>query len=435
MSFASTPQTQRVPTKWVAPLLLVPFAASGLVDLPRLLHIGPISLLGAVSVGEVATAGVALVMLGGLSRRVFSLVFAWTCLLLWLTVRSLFDWPDQNGFQNAFVYVLFGANALVAGTFAAAAPGAVMRVFQRGVLILDVLALTLTAANFALFGLPTESGADLTWLVGPRAVALLAITPTGWHLARWAHGKPGSGVRAVLWIVTVMASLSRTATAVVLVAAALSFFAQAWTMPGRLVRQLPFVGLGAGAMVVLVLIYQTQFHARFLEGYNTVAVAGVEISTSGRDNIWPVVIASALTHPIIGGGLGSSQAALAEFDRENVGHPHNDYLRIWHDGGVIGLLFLLLAFGRWLTVLSRQWFQAVRLTRPFQEVHLAALLTLIGILLAALTDNGFVYAYLMGPAGLLAGAAFGIGVAQESYAEASAVPAAAEFGASHEVFA
>jgi len=435
MSSAKPQRVHRLRTQWVAPLLLVSFAASGLVDLPRLLHVGPISLLGAVSVGEVATAGVALVVLGGVSRRTFSLVFAWTCLLLWLTVRSLFDWPDQNGFQNAFVYVLFGANALVAGTFAAAAPGAAMRVLERGFLILDVLALTLTAVNFAAFGLPTESGADLTWLVGPRAVALLAITPVGWHLARWAHGKPGSGTRSVLWIVTVMASLSRTATAVALVAAGLSFLAQAWTMPRRLVRQLPFVGLGAGAMVVLVLIYQTQFHARFLEGYNTVAVAGVEISTSGRDNIWPVVIASALKHPIVGGGLGSSQAALVEFDRENVGHPHNDYLRIWHDGGVIGLLFLLLAFGRWLTVLGGQWTRAVRCNRAHQEVHLAAFLTLTGILLAALTDNGFVYAYLMGPAGLLAGAAFGVGAAQEPRLSRTAARVSAERAASREAFA
>ena len=54
------------------------------------------------------------------------------------------------------------------------------------------------------------------------------------------------------------------------------------------------------------------------------------------------------------------------------------------------------------------WAQAypakpVRLIVPF-----AALLTIVGILLAAVTDNGFVYAYVMGPAGLLMGAALGL---------------------------
>jgi hypothetical protein len=41
-------------------------------------------------------------------------------------------------------------------------------------------------------------------------------------------------------------------------------------------------------------------------------------------------------------------------------------------------------------------------------MSLAALLTLLGIMLAAITDNGLVYAYVMGISGAVIGAALGL---------------------------
>ena len=69
----------------------------------------------------------------------------------------------------------------------------------------------------------------------------------------------------------------------------------------------------------------------------------------------------------------------------------------------------LTAFATWLLTLWRQWAHGVReglQARP--DVSFASLLTLVGILLAAVTDNGFVYGYVMGPAGMLTGAALGL---------------------------
>ena len=136
-------------------------------------------------------------------------------------------------------------------------------------------------------------------------------------------------------------------------------------------------------------------------------MGGVSISTSGRNVIWPLVIDSGMRHPIVGGGLGSSQTVLEGLS-ESVAHPHNDYLRIWHDGGVIALTFLMMAFAWWLAVLGRQWVQSVSRSRRHPELDLAAFLTLLGIMLAAVTDNGFVYSFVMGPSGTLIGAALGI---------------------------
>ena len=115
-----------------------------------------------------------------------------------------------------------------------------------------------------------------------------------------------------------------------------------------------------------------------------------------------------MRHPVIGAGLGSSQSALQEFDSETVGHPHNDYLRVWHDGGWIGVAFLVIALFYWLAVLGRQWYRNARRLSDHPEVDLAAFLVLLGVMLSSVTDNGLVYSFVMALSGLLVGSALGL---------------------------
>ena len=396
-------------TNWFPAVLLIPFLINGLVDLPRMLEFGSVSVMGALTIVQVLLAAVALALAGAFPRTVLVQLGWYGAFLAWMSLRSTIDRPDQNGWQNAFVYVLFGVYCLLAGTLAAARPATSLSMCRRGIAAVDVMAIGLVALNLLVFGLPPQTGEDSIWFIGPRAVALLAIAPICWHLAGWCHGRPHASWRALAWIVTVMATMSRTATAVALGCAALAFLAQAWTAPRRFVRQVPLVMVGVIVMAGVVLAFQAQFQERFLGGYNNVEVAGVSISTSGRDIIWATVIASGMRHPIWGAGLGSSQAALFEFGSD-VGHPHNDYLRVWHDGGIPGLVLILVAFAQLLTVLARQWRRAITLGSLHPEVHLAAVLTLIGVLLTSTTDNGFVYVYVMGPAALLTGLALGMDV-------------------------
>ena len=124
-----------------------------------------------------------------------------------------------------------------------------------------------------------------------------------------------------------------------------------------------------------------------------------------------------MKHPVIGGGLGSSQLALGEYVQS-----HNEYLRVWHDGGIIAVGLLVLAFIKWLFQLRRRYVSAVRESRPHPEIELAALFTLLGIVLAAITDNGFMYMFVDAPAGLLIGVAFGVRAFEESASTSSAGP-------------
>ena len=406
-------------TSWFPLVLLIPFVINGLIDLPRMLEFGSVSVMGGLTILQVLLACAALALAGAFPRMGLVHLGWYGAFLLWMFLRSTIDPPDQNGWQNAFVYVLFAVYCLLSATMATSRPSVAVLMCRRGIAAIDVMAIGLVGLNLLIFGLPPQTGEDSTWFIGPRAVALLAIAPICWHLAAWCHGRPRASLRALAWIVTVMASMSRTATAVALGCAGLAFLAQAWTAPRRFVRQVPLVMIGVIVMAGVVFAFRAQFQERFLGGYNNVEVAGVSISTSGRDTIWATVIASGMRHPIWGAGLGSSQAALFEFGSD-VGHPHNDYLRVWHDGGVFGLVFILAAFAQLLAVLTRQWRRATTRGSRHPEVHLAAVLTLIGVLLTSTTDNGFVYVYVMGPAGLLTGLALGVGIRDEGARAVSA---------------
>jgi O-antigen ligase len=408
MRFADPPLARIERSDWITVLLVLPFAVSGLVDLPRIIQSGTITALGALSIVQLGIAVVGLAAIGAYPRALLARFAPYGLFVTWMVGHSMLMAADQGGIQNGVVYLLFGAQLLLAGTVAARQPGTMIGILRRGFLVLDTVTLGLVLISFLRVGLPGDPEEGNGWLIGERALALMAIVPICWHLAGWCHGRRFASLRALAWILTVLVSLSRTATGVAFVAAAIAFGANAWITPARFVRQLPAVALGTIVLVLVILSNGTTFHARFLEGYNNVEVGGVEISTSGRNQIWPVVIDSGMRHPMVGGGLGSSQVALEQFEASAVGHPHNDYLRVWHDGGFIGLAFLVLAFIPWLVLLGRQWVRSVRASLPDPEIELAALLTLLGIMLAAITDNGFVYAFVMGIGGLLIGAGLGI---------------------------
>lgn len=386
---------------------MVPLVFAALVDLPGDLRAGTISGLGVLGAFQVLVATVGLLIVRVYPRTMMSLFWPYGLFLGWMFLRSLVAWPfqggpDQGGLQNGMAYTLFGIEFLLGAAVAASATSAwTMPVLRRGFLLLDVICAFLVLISLRQ-GLPGE-GFEGNWWVSPRSLALMAIVPISWHLANWTHGQKYAGIRALLWILAVFASLSRTVTAVAIVTFLLALMVQLWLTPGRFARRAPLVALGMLVVGLLVLANEATFYERFFEGYTRYEVGGVSVSTSGRTTMWPIVFDSAMKHPIFGGGLGSSQIALGEFVQ-----PHNEYLRVWHDGGIIGVGVLVFAFFTWLLQLRRQYAWAVRTNKAYPQIELAALFTLLGIVLAAITDNGFMYMFVDAPAGLLIGAACGV---------------------------
>jgi len=68
------------------------------------------------------------------------------------------------------------------------------------------------------------------------------------------------------------------------------------------------------------------------------------VQTSGRLAAWELLIEGIVERPILGHGANRSESFLVKNFSEQFAHPHNDYLRLLYDFGVVGLaLFIVTA--------------------------------------------------------------------------------------------
>lgn len=122
------------------------------------------------------------------------------------------------------------------------------------------------------------------------------------------------------------------------------------------------------------------------------------VNTAGRNVIWPTVFSSALHEPMIGRGIGTARVVTAQlFVDKNVSeyHPHNEYLQVFHDAGLLGLLLVCYA---WITLFIRQWklWERAEL-KEVQKWGMASTLSVAMVLISALTDNTWHYSIVIAP--------------------------------------
>jgi O-antigen ligase len=160
------------------------------------------------------------------------------------------------------------------------------------------------------------------------------------------------------------------------------------------------------------LCFTPQVQSRFFYGESgdMSKIANGEFDTSGRFDAWPPVLDEALTRPLLGHGEGTVKFFLATV-WEDVLHPHNDYLRLGYEIGIIGL-------GMYLAVISWQLWSAHRLVLEtngvVRQAFAAAWLGLAAFLLIAWTDNPIVYnLWFMDPIFAILGAAYGVARAEQ----------------------
>jgi O-antigen ligase len=383
-------------------LAVVPLLMSAFVDLGRSVSIGGVSGMGALTLLQVLLLGAGLSVCPGYPRRLVVSALPYLAFLTWACASTVWGSASINAGQNAAVYALFGAAIVLSGTLCARDSSGMVRTIDRGVRWVDYLSLTTVLGHLLLVGLP---GADGDWLIGPRSFALVGLIPLSWHLAGFYEGQRGSWARASMWLIAIVLSLSRTVTAIGVLYVATVLALQLWFTPrsltmsaSRYVLVLSFVGVMG--------ILTTPLQERFLSGDTSIELGDLRINASGRLNMWPVVIDSAREHPLIGKGLGSSQQVINAIV-PTAGHPHNDYLRIWHDLGLVGLFLFAVSLLIWLWMLSVGWYRAVGINSRAARVKLAALLGLAGLLAAMTTDNAVIYPFVMGSLGVVVGAGLG----------------------------
>ena len=385
-------------------MLATPLLFAAFVDLPQLLRVGPVSGLGALTIIQAALACGALLACRYLPTRVLFRVLPYLALLVWAGMTSLWAPPNFGGVQNALVYLLFGLLLVTAGSLSARNPLRMHQLIDRSVRWLDWVGLGLVVSNVVVNGL--HNPAAESWLVGPRSLALVGLLPLSWHLAQWYHNRGKSVLPACLWLSAIFVSQSRTTTAASLLLVTIVFVLQLQFRPRRTAGSLSLLVLSV-AVVAATVLYAAPFRQRFLSDQAGPEVGSVRLKIAGRSEIWSAVVASARKSPVLGQGMGSSQTATVSEFGDLIGHPHNDYLRVWHDLGAIGVSLFVLSLGCWFTILFRDWYWAERLRDTRAEMMLAAFLALLGVALGMVTDNAIIYPFVMGPLGVLLGAGLG----------------------------
>jgi O-antigen ligase len=169
---------------------------------------------------------------------------------------------------------------------------------------------------------------------------------------------------------------------------------------------IPTVLIG-GAVFGLILFQVPWFRDRsFFKGEVSMTESWRNLNTAGRaDSFWPLTIEHALQKPVLGWGLGGARIFLGQHGPKVKGkwepgdyHPHNEYLQVFHDMGIPGLLLMLVTWG---TLMSHCWgnWKRAHLAGNLlvAKWNMAATIGMGAVLFTILTDNTLHFASVMTP--------------------------------------
>lgn len=371
--------------RWRAPALpwltWVAVTMAAVIDTSGRVGLGPVSLSAFISLAVMAViiALAPLVVGAGLAAVPGPLLAFYGFVVVRLVVA-----PNADGLQNLAILTMFTFGiAFSARSATVEIAGATLRVFAGVGVLVSVV-----------FAVGSVSGADvyMTRAFALTALVLLSaavVLPSTDLLAR---------VAPFVIVAAIVLSLSRTASAIGIL-----------LLVGLVVRlrrgHRILLACGAVTGVALatwvLLLSFAPLRNRFLVGDNAVEVGGLAINTSGRSALWEAVSEDAMRAPLLGQGPGSAVVFVTE-RFGGITQPHNEYLRVLHDDGIVGLTLFSLGC---LLVLIRV---IKRIARTDQPIHWAALFALTATLAAAATDNVLVYPFVLLPAAVLIGLSLGL---------------------------
>jgi O-antigen ligase len=390
--------TARTATPLVALVVVSGILLSGgLVDLPRYISLGPVTAGALLTIAYAFSIWILWVMRPIFVRRAILALSPFVALLIWSCTTFLWHAPSVPGVQNVLVLSAFVGFALLVSyeSYRSAQ-------FAELVWTTIVRAVWLAATLYVVSLL--SSGLGFGAFLSSRAFALVALLGVACYLGIWRHRRPRGLWQASFLTLLIGVSLSRTALFVALMLFPLSQLSLKY--PRRLVRVVLMTGFIA-ILTYLAITFIPPLNERFFAGDRAYEVGQVTVNTSGRTWMWSTIWDSYLSSPLTGLGAGSAEEVLFQANPEAAQHPHNDYLRLLHDYGLLGLVLWCLGFFCLLWVIGRSWVMASRRADPEASLHLAALLSLTGVAFAMSTDNTMIYLGVMVPFGALIGASLG----------------------------
>ena len=221
-----------------------------------------------------------------------------------------------------------------------------------------------------------EYGTLLALAAGPL---LFICAGTGPRVARFAAG-------AVFGIVSAALLMTGSRGAMI----AYVVIAAVWLARRRKFTDLLFV---AAAVAVLAIVVPEAAQERLVMGLDdlgaTTAQNRADPLTKGRVAVWAALGPEFFKSPLWGNGLSSTgwNAAISA-GRVYLGHPHNLFLTIALDLGILGgtaILYLFYKFGRTMLRLSRE----SSLSPLMRDYFMGAFAAYLGMLCAAITGGAY----------------------------------------------
>jgi O-antigen ligase len=393
---AVAPRSMSKDVEYFAAMILL---MSVLSVLPAQVQFGPVTLGGVLTVLEVVVAILLLVHdsrhLGAAWRSMWPLIG----FMLWSWVSLLQGGISVDGLQNAVVFTGFIAVATVAYVRTVEDPSFATHLetlFERSFWLLAVLGVV----SFVRLGL--GRGFLVPQHGTSRSFALLLLPMIASGLSRWRYGDRKHGAAmAAIGLTLVALSLSRAAFVT-----ACALFALARIRPRSIVG-VARVAMGlvvAAALLWAGVRFIPPLHDRFFPSHgDLVQFGGYTFSATGRTELWSLTWHQFEQSPWVGHGAGESEEFLTALG--GASHPHNDYLRLLNDYGIVGTALWTLGIVLIVKGLYRDWLRCDAKGDPRAGTELWALLSVGAFLASMITANPLVYMHVQGPLGLIVGVA------------------------------
>jgi O-antigen ligase len=370
---------------------------SGLVDLPQAISLGAVTSQAALTILYFCAATVLLTLTPVCGRPVPLTTLP--LLMFWLWAATSLAWAPvvRNGIQNVLAIGTIIVMLLLAEAATSSEPS-----FAFGIEKQLKYGLFLAVMIYA--GSVLWSGAGTSDVIAARSFGLFAVFGVAHYLAKWRYKSRSGLLFAIAITVLIGISQSRLALGIAVVLFPLSQFPS--RNPLRVLRML----LVSGVIVACsygAFMYFDSLRERFLSGDLSLRIGSIAINGSGRTAFWKVTLESYEDSPLVGKGAGSAEALIDSFFVD-INHPHNDYLRIAHDYGAIGLAIWSVGVLSLLVKLWRSWRWAEGVDRNMARLQLTALLALVGFALEMTMENAMVYIFVGAPLGLIVGSALGV---------------------------
>ena len=379
-------------------LLLFMIYAQTLLTIPAQFHVIPaLSLGGFLTLLFFLLLAMHFLMRPYVVRETRWAVLTFLLFIAWIAYGFLFYKVTVQGIQNTVVIISSILSFVIAAQVAQSIRTPTRKIVRAILIAIWIPALIYIVA-IPIFGFGHKE------IFAPRSLAGVLLVGIAIHCGYWRHGSRSDLWFALILYAVIVLSLSRAAMGMglgvfILAQLSLSSFT-GWARMGFILA----VALGGGYLLIENF---EPLRQRFFSGDLSASVGGVKVNTMGRIAVWTAVINSAMEAPIIGKGPASSSEVLSRHLLNGVIQPHNDYLRIWHDYGVIGIFLWFSAFGTIMIACYRQYRRFVKWGARETSLSAAALLAQATLLALMLTDNVLIYFYNMVPIFILSGLVLG----------------------------